>query len=170
MTTWFTSDPHWGHANILKYCKRPFRDLEHMHQELRDRWNARVSPEDTVYLLGDFAMGPKEFIGDYRRQLNGRIVLVLGNHDRSYASMRAAGFDEVYKSLLYATPEFDVLLRHIPDMTQNEAMAQGLGVSIRQRYHLCGHVHEAWARRGNVINVGVDVRDFEPKTLAELLA
>ena len=57
MTTWFTSDLHFGHANIIEYSGRPFRDVDHMNRALIERWNALVQPADTVWVLGDVAMG-----------------------------------------------------------------------------------------------------------------
>lgn len=156
---YFTSDTHFGHERIIEYCRRPFRDLEHMHEELVRRWNARVKPEDTVYHLGDFAMGDPGLWAGYRTRLNGRIKLILGNHDRSHVVMRAAGFEETLK---WAKMELDghwVTCVHAP----KHPWPDGVGIQ------LCGHVHEAWVRRGNVINVGVDVRGFEPKTFAELM-
>ena len=55
MNTWITADCHFGHANIIKYCKRPFKDLEEMNAILIKNWNERVSPGDIVIVLGDFA-------------------------------------------------------------------------------------------------------------------
>ena len=54
MNLWFTSDTHFGHENIIKYCKRPFKSLEHMNMEIIRRWNERVQPDDMVIFAGDF--------------------------------------------------------------------------------------------------------------------
>lgn len=162
MTDYFTSDLHLGHANIIAYCQRPFASVEEMDATLIARWNARVTPKDTVYLIGDVAMGPREALAGYRKALQGRIFLVRGNHDRSETAMEAAGFDVVGDAVLGEFDGRQLVLRHKPDLT--DEWKKG-GVAL----HLCGHVHRAWARRGDIINVGVDVRDFEPKTLAELL-
>lgn len=135
-----------------------------MDTELLRRWNARVSPEDTVYLLGDFCFGPKENVAKYRAQLQGRVVLIRGNHDRNKGVMLAAGFAEVHDQLILPTPHGSILLRHKPHQDDWRALSPGLTA------HLCGHVHNEFHRRGDLINVGVDVNDFEPKTLEELLA
>ena len=80
--TFFTSDTHFNHANVIKYCARPFASLEAMNREMITRWNAVVGPEDTVYHLGDFAMGKSSEWPGFLRQLNGaRKILIRGNHD-----------------------------------------------------------------------------------------
>jgi calcineurin-like phosphoesterase family protein len=78
------SDTHFGHANIIKYTKRPFKSAGHQDAELIRRWNERVDVDDTVYFLGDFAMGrgvDAAFVAVKLAQLNGNIKIVLGNHD-----------------------------------------------------------------------------------------
>ena len=81
MNTFFTSDTHFGHANIIKYCKRPFADVREMDNTLIHNWNAIVRPEDTVYHLGDFAVGGGP-AAPYLHRLNGTICFCLGNHDK----------------------------------------------------------------------------------------
>lgn len=161
MTIWFTSDTHYGHANIIEYCKRPFANTAEMNKVMAERWNARVKPGDTVYHLGDFALGPGEDLDAHRKQLAGRIVLVKGNHDRSTTRMLTAGFDEVVPELFLALEGTQLYLHHQPRLSPFWG--------AKAQLHLCGHVHNQWARQDDTINVGVDVRDFEPKTLGELL-
>src|SRR5262245_50754796 len=88
MAVFFTADPHFGHANIIKYSNRPFATVEEMDRAIIDRWNAKISASDTLYCLGDWCLwkGSKK-IGDvaaaYREQINcGTIVLLWGNHDK----------------------------------------------------------------------------------------
>lgn len=104
---WFTSDHHFGHENIIGHCHRPFTgpggkpDLEAMHRVLSERWNERVAPDDTVYYLGDFAMGPRELWPEYAENLHGRKILVRGNHDKgSEASLLEVGFAEVHSDIV----------------------------------------------------------------------
>jgi len=55
--TWFTADFHLGHANIIRYCNRPFSTVEEMDQAIVERLNASAKPNDVLYFLGDFCMG-----------------------------------------------------------------------------------------------------------------
>lgn len=84
MTTWFTSDTHFGHANIIKYCDRPFASVDAMNKAIIKNWNSVVSPDDTVYHLGDVALGDINSSLACVGALNGYKILVLGNHDRPF--------------------------------------------------------------------------------------
>lgn len=80
-----TSDTHFGHENIIRYSNRPFRDWRAMGEALIERWNARVAEGDTVFFLGDFAMGPgakPEYVIEVLNRLNGDIRIIRGNHDQ----------------------------------------------------------------------------------------
>ena len=81
MKTWFISDTHFNHENIIKYCDRPFASKEEMNQELIKRWNNTVSKNDIVWFLGDFALGGREECKSLLAQLNGEIRMIRGNHD-----------------------------------------------------------------------------------------
>lgn len=160
---WFTSDTHFGHANIIRYCNRPFTSVLEMDHEMIQRWNARVGEGDTVYHLGDFAFANQDRIREILSQLKGTKVLIRGNHDRRIkdAKFLAAGFSAVHKALALLTDKVVAVLQHHPDYEMEHAV---------NGFNFCGHVHKSWTRRGNIINVGVDVRDFQPVTLDELLA
>lgn len=92
MTVWFTSDTHFSHQNIIRYCDRPFEDTDHMDEEIIRRWNEVVAPIDTVYHLGDIALGTIAKSLPKVARLNGHKIAVLGNHDRPF--MRAGKNDE----------------------------------------------------------------------------
>jgi calcineurin-like phosphoesterase family protein len=114
----FTSDTHFGHANIIRYSNRPFDSVPEMNEALIANWNARVAWDDTIYHLGDVAMGP--WTGDEKEgldswdsiltRLNGYKILVIGNHDRVFRGMATRQrerftshyrrwFDEVHHNL-----------------------------------------------------------------------
>lgn len=100
--TWFISDTHFFHANIIKYCNRPFASVEEMNEKLIENWNNVVGKDDLVWHLGDFVFG-KDKIGRSKEilsRLNGKVNLVLGNHDlQGHDSIKQyydAGFNRVY--------------------------------------------------------------------------
>ncbi len=100
---WFTSDTHFGHANIIKYDRRPFSDIVEHDNELIRRWNVVVGKGDVVYHLGDFSWHNKEAEADnILVQLNGTKILVYGNHD-SKAVKRCAAWTKVtpYEEVTY---------------------------------------------------------------------
>lgn len=126
MARWFTSDLHFGHSNIIRYSDRPFADTEAMNEALIDRWNAVVGNDDEVWVLGDVALGGwRETLPSHVRRLQGRKVLVPGNHDRCWAGSKNgrehrlafydAGFDEIIDSPpLQRISRRSVLLCHFP--------------------------------------------------------
>lgn len=83
MKTYFTADTHFGHANIIKYCDRPFADVAEMNEGLLDGINSTVSSKDRLVILGDIALGKLEeslkCLGDIRAA---ELILLPGNHDR----------------------------------------------------------------------------------------
>jgi len=60
LKTWFTADTHFGHSNIIKYTKRPFRTVDQMNEVLIRNWNSRIGKKDIVIFLGDFIFKQKE--------------------------------------------------------------------------------------------------------------
>ncbi|MYB08786.1 MAG: hypothetical protein F4Y28_02245 [Acidimicrobiia bacterium] len=83
MGRWYTSDHHFGHQNIIRYCDRPFPDA--MDKEMVARWNDVVADSDEVWILGDLVMGGKtQGLAYHVARLKGRKILVPGNHDRCW--------------------------------------------------------------------------------------
>ena len=138
MNTFFTADTHFFHANIIKYCSRPFKSSMEMNRVIRTNWNERVGVQDTVIHLGDFAFSSKLWQKAFLQSLHGKKILIRGNHDYKAKCMLEIGFEEVYEQLTWN----EWTLVHRP--RQGEQI-------------LCGHIHNHWKRIGNVINVGVDV-------------
>jgi calcineurin-like phosphoesterase family protein len=174
MKHWFTGDTHFGHANIIGYCDRPFADIVAHDEGLIANWNAVVGPDDEVRHLGDFALTTLTRIREIVPRLNGKKYLVLGNHDRhSKKAYREAGFHEVSRACSFNVDDKRIYLQHNPRL-----ITDLWGYDLA----LCGHVHERWRetlhedskwgekRTRRIINVGVDVWDFRPVSLEELLA
>ena len=82
---YFISDTHWGHANIIKYCNRPYQSVQEMDAALITNWNAVVKPEDEIYHLGDFTFyrDPVK-VGGILNRLNGKKYFIWGNHDQVF--------------------------------------------------------------------------------------
>jgi calcineurin-like phosphoesterase family protein len=82
--TWFTSDFHLGHFNIIRYCNRPFADTQEMNEAIVERMNASVKPNDVLYFLGDFCMGGPKAVALYRNQIGCKTIhFIDGNHDNT---------------------------------------------------------------------------------------
>ncbi len=95
MKTFFISDTHFNHVNIIKYSKRPFPSVEEMNEAMITNWNNVVSHVDRVIHVGDFAMGPKKLIPAFVERLNGYKILVKGDNDMTKKRMRTMAFQEV---------------------------------------------------------------------------
>jgi calcineurin-like phosphoesterase family protein len=184
MTTWFTSDLHFGHANIIRYSGRPFVDVDEMHEVLTDRWNTNVQPDDTVWVLGDVALGRLDDVLPLVATLNGRKHLLAGNHDRCWAGhgSRSDGWTERYLQAGFAEVHQgearvpvcgrSMLACHFPyrgDSHDHDRYVEQRPVDTGE-WLLHGHVHERWRQRGRMINVGVDAWNQQPVSEHELNA
>lgn len=180
MNTWFTSDQHFGHKNIITYSKRPFADVDEMTEELVRRHNERVRPDDVVYQLGDFSMSDR-YVRPLLERLNGRHILIPGNHDDCHSCHR--GFEGAtirYLKLGFAqvlqrtTLDFEgevVKVEHLPYLGSGEFKEKYLEHRPIDdgRWLLHGHVHDAWKVRRRMINVGVDQWNYAPVHWDEIL-
>jgi calcineurin-like phosphoesterase family protein len=126
----FIADTHFGDERILKYENRPFENVNQMDEEMICRWNATVDTEDTVYILGDF--GAVGYEGDVISRLNGKKILVKGNHDtKSNEEYRSFGFSEVY--------DFPIIIEGFWILSHD-----ALYVNENMPYaNLFGHVHNS---------------------------
>ncbi|MFZ0558687.1 MAG: metallophosphoesterase [Methylovirgula sp.] len=162
MPIFFTSDTHFGEARRIKVDKRPFASVAKQDKVLIARWNSAVGRKDEVYHLGDFtnAKDP-ERVTELLAALNGRKHLIIGNNDSkaTIANKAWASVDH------YAEIEVDgklLILCHYPFRTWHN-MGKG---SI----DLHGHSHGKLKEATRQYDVGVDVFDFRPVTLATILA
>lgn len=140
--TWFTSDTHFGHKNILEYEKeaRPFQNIEEMHEVMIERWNSVVKPKDIIYHLGDFVFGRHNI--KIASRLNGKKRLVMGNHDTYPASEYLEHFDKLYGVIFYER----CILSHVP------VHVNGLGSRWILNVH--GHLHSKRVHKNPLIHDG----------------
>lgn len=106
---WFTSDLHFWHKNICKYCNRPFNAVEEMNEALVTNWNSVVKDDDVVFILGDLGFCGYEKLAPYIARLKGKKYLVQGNHDsdKIVAKLWEADLIEEYYKLTTITVEGD---------------------------------------------------------------
>jgi calcineurin-like phosphoesterase family protein len=172
MATFFSSDHHFGHRNIIAYCERPFKDVNHMHEAMIERWNELVEPDDVVYHLGDFCMSPPEEWAKFAHRLAGRKILVPGNHDRlrttTAGEKRASGFEVLDKNVVVMVDGLQVWLNHYPLASEDHRKLVRPAPPAEYDIALCGHVHQHWRAKGGVVNVGVDVWNFRPISMEQI--
>lgn len=170
--TFFTSDTHFGHANIIRFCNRPFRNVEEMNEALIENWNLVVSEDDTVFHLGDFAFGGSNVWKSIIPRLNGHINLIIGNHDRKNLRQGYMSyFDMVVPQLQIEIEDNSIYLNHYPFLCY--------GGSYRGVWQLFGHVHSGPQADGldtsrlrvllpTQYDVGVDNNNFTPISYREV--
>lgn len=164
---YFTSDWHFSHKNIVKFCptfRKPFENLDKMNDELIEFWNAAITPDDVVYNLGDvsFSHDLKE-IEKVLSRLNGKHHLILGNHDnlikrhkeRFLTGVKNDGNPMLssindYLKLTLKESKHTLILSHYP-IDEWDGCHKGY-------YHLHGHIHDRMAKvKGKILNVGFDL-------------
>lgn len=171
---YFTSDLHFWHKRILDYCiKRPWKSVPEMNEGLIRNWNSTVQYEDTVYILGDFSFGGTGKIKSVLDRLVGHKILILGNHAHGNKNDKwiRLGMDEVVHDTKTMTIfGYDVLLNHFPykgyEVDNREFDCQ---LKDDGKFLLHGHVHESWKVNNRMINVGVDVNDYKPVALPDIV-
>lgn len=168
MYKFFTSDLHFGHANVIKYCNRPYRTAEEMDEDLISKWNSVVSPQDEVYHLGDFAFLKDEKIKLIVPRLNGKIHGIWGNHDKG-KNLVGAGFVSMYQTAeLRLAKDITVKMCHFPYQGDHDDYDRYPHLRPKKeddgKWLLCGHIHEKWKVRHDMqmINVGTDVWGYKP--------
>jgi calcineurin-like phosphoesterase family protein len=186
---WFTSDQHFDHVNVVRFCNRPWGDIKDMNKALTDRWNEVVGDDDVVFVLGDFCwrkdpVAVKKKIDELR---GGHIFILPGNHDTDdqfklvkkmdrvdlisdTAMIFVSGIDEDKPSR-----EHELMLSHFPLATWPHFR--------RGTLNLHGHIHSGPRVRSEVdqpgfdlilkpgltYDVGVDNNDYYPVEIRDIL-
>lgn len=175
MAIFFTSDTHFGHANIIRYCKRPWlqpgdldekgywkskeiamkRTLE-MDKDLITNWNKKVGRGDTVYHLGDVAFGTPDDFEKYNWQLNGYKIYINGNHDKAMSNAIGRQPDVRKISINGHT----IVLSHFAMRVWDK--------SHFNSWHLFGHSHGTLNSQGKSFDVGIDAWNYTPVSFDEV--
>lgn len=168
----FTSDTHLGHFNICKYCHRPFTSRSEMDQTLIKNWNAVVPEDGIVVHCGDFMLPHDNDVKEYMRymnKLNGRILLLRGNHDRIDLMTQNDKLISVQDKAIIEVDSIKIYAEHYPCAAFNGD------------YHVYGHIHtlsdgvcygmdaEALgAMKKTTYDVGVDQNGYKPVSYWQL--
>jgi calcineurin-like phosphoesterase family protein len=167
-TTFFTADTHFGHANIIRYCNRPFDSPSHMDDVLIANWNSVVGPEDEVYHLGDFALCNLEPCERVLDRLNGKIYLIRGNHEKTACAVpHRFEWIKDYHELYVPDPSNKggkqmIVMCHYAMRVWN--------ASHHGAWQLYGHSHGVLADDPTLlsIDVGVDCHGYTPVSLRQV--
>lgn len=151
---YFIADTHFNHANIIKYCNRPFNNTYEMNEYIIQKWNSVVKKDDTVYHLGDVGFGQLQEVKSLVERLNGTKILLKGNHDFKIGTntWKEIGFSEVYKKKIVLG---NLILTHAPTEEVGE-----------NQINVFGHIHDKPLDerfdKDNHICVSCDVIDYTP--------
>ena len=179
---YFSSDQHFGHRNVLRFCQRPYETTKEMGKALIDNWNSKVTNNDIVFVLGDFFwFHSRHEIKKVIDKLNGKtIYIVPGNHCKRVAyelcDERVQLLDDI--SALYiretGTPQvkYEVYVSHMPLMSWPHRE--------RGSYNFFGHIHSGPRslsqvdqdlpfHKGLQYDIGVDNNEYTPIELEEVI-
>ena len=148
---YLTSDTHFSHANIIKYCNRPFDNAIIMNNRIIENWNSVVGKDDEVFHLGDVGCWFKEnaWIEEILPNLNGKKFLIPGNHDKKFLQVLKRHFTVL-------PPIHNIII-------ENEECGRLMAV-------LCHYPIYSWdGQFHGAIHVGVDGNDFKPLSAEEII-
>jgi calcineurin-like phosphoesterase family protein len=172
----FTSDEHYSHDNICKYCNRPFPSAEEMDEALITNFNNKVPTKSLTFHLGDLGFfGRNKNIAKSATKrilsrLNGQHILFVGNHDPNFqmdylpedgrviSIFRENTIHELPAGI-YGVP---VVLCHYPLESWNR--------SFHGSFHLHGHTHGTipFSSMKRRMDVGVDAHKYSPISWEEI--
>lgn len=159
---WFSSDQHFGHGNIIKYCDRPFETREEMDEAMIENWNKLVRKGDQVYVLGDFSFYEPDMTNQILDRLVGQKFLVKGNHDSKKRLKKTVGWEWVKDYHEAKIAGARMVLFHFPI---HQWRGKGTG-----SLHLHGHSHGNTNNEGlRRYDVGVDLHEFKPVLAEEVI-
>lgn len=169
---YFTSDTHFNHDREFVYGPRGFKTIQEMNGALIKNWNETVGPEDDIYVLGDFFLGSDmNYIREVLDRLNGRIHLVVGNHDTIAKITEYTAWNnivEIADALRVRYKKREFFLCHYPVLTASLEQDPKRAV-----INLFGHTHSKekfYEDRPYMYNVAVDANDNRPVSIDEIMA
>lgn len=169
---YFTSDTHFNHTNIISYCQRPFKNVDEMNERIIANWNEVVGENDIIFHLGDFCLGGAAEWTRLLDRLNGKIYLIMGNHDRKNIRQGFMDrFEHVAMQMHIEVGKQRIYLNHYPFLCFEGG--------YKDVWQLFGHVHTRKTNTGidagrlkylypTQYDVGVDNNNFAPVSFVQV--
>jgi len=154
------SDTHFDHKNIIDYCDRPFKDVHDMEKTLIENWNSVVRQDDVVFHLGDFDLFSKNKVREISQQLNGKIILIKGNHD-NYGNT-------FYNEVLHDFIPYPIILDDFFILSHHPLFMNKHMPYVNIHGHLHNTVHRDFETGPKHFNVCVEYTDYKPVDFDEL--
>lgn len=147
----FTSDWHLNETRIGVFNPlfRPFSSIEEQNTAIISNVNRYVSPNDTLYHLGDVSVDTEGISLLGKVKCNHR-VLIVGNYDEDKLSSLERYFDSIHTKIVIKLRGLEFHLNHYP-IKMSPAF-----------FNITGHIHSLWKVQRNAVNVGVDAWHFRP--------
>lgn len=167
MALFFTSDEHYGHRNIIEFCKRPFADIADMREKLIENHNAKVGKGDITYHIGDmfWRTVPVMEAHEILNRLNGQHALVWGNHDELIERNDDLASRFIWiKDIARLRP-----CKELPSLVLCHYPFRSWRGSNKGSWHLYGHVHGEMPGIGLSMDVGVDAHNQYPVSFEEVM-
>lgn len=166
-----SSDLHFNHTNILKYHPERGTSIQEMNEKIIQNWNSVVNKTDICYILGDVAMGKVQDCIPLIKRLNGRLHLILGNHDTALKKLISNSNEKLFDSIQdylelkhnYNGIKCKVIMFHFP-------IARFNGGHYESNFHLHGHCHgNPTGLEGRIKDIGTDTNNLFPYLLDDVL-
>ena len=166
----FTADLHFGSSNIIKYCNRPYKSVDHMNSKLVKQINSRCKSDDVLYHVGDFILYGKEKgvesmrkkPSEFESEINCKVIHFTGNHD-SNNKLKSS----LLGSYIKISKDITAWVQHYPPWYESDWQVP------KADLYICGHVHKAWKtaeyKHRLVINVGCDMWQYRPVSKKEII-
>lgn len=164
--TWYTSDLHFGHSNVIKYCNRPWNTADEMDEGLIENFNKVVGVNDTTYIIGDISFRKSTITKYILSRLNGRLIGIKGNHDPEGGYENC--FKEWHRDFIGKVNGQMFHMYHFPLSSWYH-----MGSDYDKTIHLHGHIHSAPGTDDPLqckFDVGVDAHNWAPVSMDYIMA
>ena len=175
MNYFFTADEHFGHANIIKYCNRPFKNTDEMDSVIIERHNEVVKEDDIVVHAGDFTMNKYELFIQYFTRLNGSHIFIKGSHDKWMKEIKKSSNEWIKEDIFLNDKPLNNNYHEIWEKKINGERIIVCHYAMRtwpnshyNSWQLFGHSHGRLEAIGKQLDIGVDTNNFYPYSFEQI--